>query len=402
MSAIIRSRAWQGYLGLAPFLRLSINGESLLPVAQSLLAEAGERPDDAPLWMNLATAMMCLGQREAGLAVQQQALMLQRVFELPHQVPAAVRVLMLMAPGDVAENIPLECLFETGDVALIHYWLTPGDPFAQPLPAHDVVLAALGEADASRPFLGPVGEALDRWPVPVVNHPRHIALTSRHAVSARLQGIPGLQVPSVVAVPRAVLEAAAVGQDSLPAGLGYPFIVRPVGSQAGCDLARVGCAADLQAYLHEVAESQFYLAPFVDYSGPDGLFRKCRVAMVDGRPYASHMGVSQDWMIHYLNAGMYEDAARRAEEAAFMAGFDDFACRHGPALAAIHERLGLDYFCIDCAELRDGRLLLFEADHVMVVHAMDPVDRFLYKQAPMRRLREAVRAMLLRRAGRAV
>ena len=107
MSAIIRSRAWQGYLGLAPFLRLSINGESLLPVAQSLLAEAGERPDDAPLWMNLATAMMCLGQREAGLAVQQQALMLQRVFELPHQVPAAVRVLMLMAPGDVAENIPL-------------------------------------------------------------------------------------------------------------------------------------------------------------------------------------------------------------------------------------------------------------------------------------------------------
>ena len=53
------------------------------------------------------------------------------------------------------------------------------------------------------------------------------------------------------------------------------------------------------------------------------------------------MGVSQHWMIHYLNAGMYEDAAKRAEEAHFMDAFDAFAERHAAAFEAIHARIGL-------------------------------------------------------------
>ena len=78
-----------------------------------------------------------------------------------------------------------------------------------------------------------------------------------------------------------------------------------------------------------------------------------------------------------------------------MAGFDDFASRHRDALAAIHQRMKLDYFCIDCAETRDGRLLIFEADHVMVVHAMDQEDLFPYKQAHMQIVQRAFRDFLL-------
>jgi len=64
------------------------------------------------------------------------------------------------------------------------------------------------------------------------------------------------------------------------------------------------------------------------------------------------------------------------------------------AFAALHARLGLDYMGIDCAELPDGRLLLFEADTAMIVHAMDPPDLFAYKAAPMRKLFAAFEAML--------
>ena len=84
-----------------------------------------------------------------------------------------------------------------------------------------------------------------------------------------------------------------------------------------------------------------------------------------------------------------------------MEGFGGFADRHRAALAALCQRIPLDYFCIDCAETRDGELMIFEADHVMVVHAMDPEALFPYKQEKMRRVEAAFRSMLLRRIGEA-
>ena len=104
-------------------------------------------------------------------------------------------------------------------------------------------------------------------------------------------------------------------------------------------------------------------------------------------------------MIHYLNAGMAESAEKRAEEAQFMADFEsDFAQRHAQAFAEIHQRTGLDYVGIDCGETLDGKLLIFEVDSDMIVHAMDPVDMFPYKQAPMEKLFAAFRALLLKTA----
>ena len=54
----------------------------------------------------------------------------------------------------------------------------------------------------------------------------------------------------------------------------------------------------------------------------------------------------------------------------------------------------LDYFAIDCGELPDGSLLLFEADVAMIVHAMDPPDMFPYKAPQMRKVFAAFTAML--------
>jgi hypothetical protein len=121
-----------------------------------------------------------------------------------------------------------------------------------------------------------------------------------------------------------------------------------------------------------------------------------------GRPYIAHMAISDHWMVHYLNAGMAESEEKRAEEAAVMERFDeDFAVRHAAAFAALHERLGLDYFAIDCAELPDGRLLVFEADVSMIVHALDPEALYPYKRPQMMKVFKAFEAVLRERAGQA-
>jgi hypothetical protein len=104
--------------------------------------------------------------------------------------------------------------------------------------------------------------------------------------------------------------------------------------------------------------------------------------------------------VHYLNAGMAADVAKRAEEAQMMATFDQgFAARHADAFTAIQTAFGLDYFAIDCAEDRQGRLLLFEADTAMIVHDMDPPALYPYKAPAMKKLFAAFQTMIADRAG---
>jgi hypothetical protein len=79
-----------------------------------------------------------------------------------------------------------------------------------------------------------------------------------------------------------------------------------------------------------------------------------------------------------------------------MANFDQFIAHHQGALNAIYQRTKLDYLGIDCAETKDGKLLVFEIDHVMVVHDMDPKDLFPYKHATMLKAKQAFRNMLTR------
>ena len=126
-----------------------------------------------------------------------------------------------------------------------------------------------------------------------------------------------------------------------------------------------------------------------------------QAALIGGRPYAVHMAISEHWMIHYLNADMTGSTEKRAEEARFMATFDDdFAARHAEALRAIAERIDLDYIQFDCGETRDGQLLVFEVGTNMVVHAMDPPDLFPYKRPQMEKVFSAFQALLRSHARR--
>jgi glutathione synthase/RimK-type ligase-like ATP-grasp enzyme len=181
--------------------------------------------------------------------------------------------------------------------------------------------------------------------------------------------------------------------------LKFPIIVRPRGSHAGVGLAKLDDPSALARYLAERPEQEFFVSRFVDYANEDGLFRKYRVVFVGGRPYACHMAIAARWDIWYLNAGMSDNAAKRLEEETFMRTFDiGFARRHATALAGMAERIGLDYFTIDCAENKDGDLLIFEADNTAVVHNMDSPEVFPYKPPQMRRIFEAFAAMLHGRA----
>lgn len=82
-----------------------------------------------------------------------------------------------------------------------------------------------------------------------------------------------------------------------------------------------------------------------------------------------------------------------------MTNFDNhFFFRHEQALLELPQRIGLEYFGIDCAESHDGELVVFKADNALIVHDMDPHEVFPYKREQMHNLLAAFTEMLCARA----
>lgn len=393
------------YLGLAPFLRASIAGEDLRPQAQAMLArlEAGDRNPN--LLMNLSIAAQCLNQPELGLAYQQEALQSQRNYHLPaRQQPARLHLLVLVPQGNIQSYTPLECLLEGSDIDLSFHYVLQDDRLDNPefinrLPEHDLLFVGILDSDTSRPLLHALAHVLQHWPKPVLNSPQYLPYTGRDVASHRLQDIPRLLSPQTLRVTRGQLKRLAAEKCALPELLphtDFPIILRPLGSQAGTDLQKMESPAAVAQYLSDVDAGNFFMAPFVDYADAQGNYRKIRIALIGGEPFVCHMAVSSNWMIHYLNAGMYTEAWKRQEEARFMKDFPQFVARHKGALEAIAQRLPLEYLVMDCAETPSGDLLLFEIDHGGVVHAMDVEALFPYKNAHIAKAREAFCDLLLR------
>jgi len=393
-------------IGLPTLLKTAFDGVDLAPVWNMLVGRVSENPGDAAALMDLSMIAHIQGRPSDRSTLQGWALELQRLYRQPPRADASepLRLLAFMAPGDFMANMPIGFLLEGSNVTLYMVYVVPGLPLPQPLPDHDVAFVAAAESHENQVLLGEIAALVRSWPRPVVNSPQQIARLTRDGTWALLRSAPGMEIPINARVDRGDLERIARGEAAIENALEggtFPIIVRPLDSHAGDGLIKLECAAEIDAYLRERAEPEFYIAPFVDYRGQDGLFRKYRIALIDGRPYAVHMAISAHWMIHYLNAGMVESAEKRAEEARFMADFDaDFAVRHATALRAIAERTDLDYLPFDCAETRDGKLLIFESGTNMVVHAMDPADLFPYKRPQMGKVFDAFAAMLRNRAAR--
>lgn len=380
-------------IGVAELLRFAFEGNDLAGVRAALRA----RVDDPGAAMDLSVVEQVLGNQEEGLALQAGALEKRRLYRSPCAGPTPdIRVLALAAPVDVGGNTPVEFLLNDPAFLLETLYVVPGHPVGNEIPEHDVAIVVMSDGDDCAPSLAQLIPLEGQWPGPLLNLPSKVAQTDRDRLFKHLRDIPGLCIPATLRMSRREVEALAQGEAEFADG--FPVIARPVGSHAGRGLERLEDRDALKAYLGAHEEADFFLMRFVDFSGADGQFRKYRVVFVDGEPFACHMAIAEQWRIWYLNAGMAESAAKRAEEAAFFAHFDtQFRARHGAALAALAERVGLDYFSIDCAETKEGELLVFEAGVAMAVHDMDSPVLYPYKPPQMAKVFAAFAAMLKRR-----
>ena len=390
-------------IGLAKLTTMAATGTDLRPLWHALIAKLIDGTIEAGEGLDLSLIAQLLGDKPAGLAIQHEILKSHQLFRSPCSTPRPrLRVLALAAATDMGSNTPIEFLLEQSGIELMTLYVIPEVELPKPLPDHDIAIVIASDSEDCRDALRKIGDAVSSWPRPLLNPPRLVCNLDRDKLHGLLSGIEGLKIPATIAVTRAQLSELSrfvAAPADIAIDLAFPVIVRPRGSHAGAGLAKIDDAAAIANYLGERQEQEFFISRFVDYAGGDGLFRKCRIVVVDGKPYACHLAIADRWDIWYLNAGMTLSAEKRIEEETFMRTFDfGFARRHATALAGMIDRIGLDYFTVDCAETRDGSLLIFEADNTAIVHNMDPSDIFPYKAPQMRKVFDAFAALLERRA----
>jgi hypothetical protein len=392
-------------IGFAKLTTMAFEGADLRPLRDQLIGRLADGTASAGEGLDLSLITQLLGDKQMGMAIQAEILGYHQLYRSPcSSAQPKLRVLALAAAIDMGGNTPIEFLLENSGIELQTLYVVAGVDMPIPLPEHDVAIVIASDSEECVEALRKIDAMATRWPRPLLNPPRFVRNLDRDKLHGLLRGVGGLEIPATHPVARADLMSAAHSGDLsvVLAELKFPIIARPRGSHAGVGLARIDDGGSLAQYLAGRPEQEFFVARFVDYSNADGLYRKYRIVFIDRKPYACHMAVADRWDIWYLNAGMAFSEEKRDEEARFMRDFDQgFALRHRAALAAVASRVGLDYFTIDCAENRNGELLIFEADNTAVVHNMDSRELFPYKAPQMRKIFDAFAAMLCRtRPGR--
>ncbi len=348
-------------------------------------------PGDADPIYWIGAVKQQLGETEAAEAAYAQAARIQPlVHRRGMKVPAEFRVLALFAP--FAGNIPHQYLFkdapyDTDTLAL--FGSSRYDVESLKRDAH-VVVNLISDADQADGVLALAADLADRLGKPIVNDPRRIQRTTRDAVAEVLEGIAGCIVPKVLRQKAGTELAVAALRRAIPSSA---VLVRPAGTHGGDCFEKIEDAAGLAATLARQADGDRYFIEYIDYRSLDGHFRKYRFIFVDGAILPYHLAIADGWKVHHDSTDMVDHTWMQREEEAFLSEPTTvFNADHYRVLREIRQRIGLDYFGIDCGLDASGNLVVFEVNASMLVH--DQNQEFPYKAPFVHRIKAAFDAML--------
>ena len=351
-------------------------------------------PKNVEAQRGLAAVLTQQGERDAAASVAGSE---QSIVTLPYRGSGTpVTVLLLVTLG--AGNVAAERLLDDRTFHVHKLTVELHAPHA-PLPAHDLVFNAIGDADEAKEALAKAAQIVVSSAAPVVNRPEAVVATGRAANAERLRSVPGIVAPRIDAIPRDLL-AGPVGPVTLEGrGFRFPLLLRSPGFHTGRHFTLVERPADLDAAVASLPGDNLLAIEYIDTRNAIGEYTKYRVMYAGGEMYPLHMAIAHQWKVHYFSSDMADRPDHRAREAAFLGGMEaTFGSNVVTTLRRIGEMLGLEYAGIDFTFDRDGRIVVFEANATMIVTMPADDARWAYRRPPVERIYNAVRTMLVQRA----
>jgi tetratricopeptide (TPR) repeat protein len=349
-------------------------------------------PNDADAIYWIGGIKQKLGETAAAETAYAQAALIQPLISRPAtKFPADFRVLALYAP--FAGNLPTgylfrDCAYDTDTLALFASSEYDAESLKQNV---QVVVNLISDADQADALLPLAVDLTGRLGKPTVNDPRKIQKTTRDAVAALMEGIPGCGIPKVLRQKAGTDLSVA----TLRAALSFSptILARPVGTHGGDDFEKIEGPDELNAVLAHRPDADRYFIEYIDYRSVDGYFRKYRFIFVDEQILPYHLAIADHWKVHHDSTDMVDHQWMQQEEEAFLNNpATVFNSTHYRVMREIQRRIGLEYFGIDCGLDRSGNLVVFEANASMLVH--DGNEEFPYKAPFVRRIKSAFDAML--------
>jgi glutathione synthase/RimK-type ligase-like ATP-grasp enzyme len=268
-----------------------------------------------------------------------------------------------------------------------------------PLPEHDLVVNAVGDADQCGTSLEVLPTLLVQTERPILNRPERVLATGRADNSRLLGRLEDVMTPRIVVVSREALAGREGIAQLEREGLAFPLLLRSPGFHEGSHFVRVEKADNLAGIAAKLPGRNLMAIEYMDARDADGKIRKFRAMMIDGRLYPLHKAISREWMIHYATAEMAQSAEHRAEDAAYL---EDMPAVLGPRAMAALERvraaLGLDYAGADFSLGPNGEVLLFEANATMSVPTPERGEQWDFRRPAVERIHAAVREMIVKYA----
>ena len=231
------------------------------------------------------------------------------------------------------------------------------------LGGYRTILNLITEPEHNSKVLGNLKKLLRSVPGRVVNSPDAVLRSTRDQVARLLSGIPGLTVPKTV---RLRGGKAGVAQRIIEkAELAPPFIVREAGTHAGRILGLFDAIEDVFSELENGKE--YFATQFVDFASADGLYRKYRVYFIGTHLILRHMFIADRWNVHVSNCAEFiaDRPKLIAEQRAQFESAHPFPPGVNEVFRAVRERMPLDFFGMDFGVMKDGNVVLFEANATM-------------------------------------
>jgi hypothetical protein len=355
---------------------------------QSLLARISTEQHSASLFMQMYYILDHLDFTELALEMQDKALSLQHIYRLTNnnmnsEAPP-LRLLALVGRGNLSDNAPLDYITDHCNISLDLLYVLDDLTLPKEIPDHDAVIVALGEKDDHQVALNFMQSLKSKWPKPWINDPRNILFCARDKLPERLKNIPDVIVPETIRINRTC--------KTLPF---FPATIRPIDTHSGKGLKLLHNGKEFADYLTTTHGESFYVSRFYETDRDDGLYRKIRIALIEGKPYICHVALSQHWIVHFISAQMHLNMNKMDEEKSIMDKFEsDLFASQREAFENIAIALGLEFVVLDCEINNQNKIILFEADNRGWIHATDPDDIFPYKKPVMDKAFTAFRTMV--------
>ena len=357
-------------------------------------------PNIAVACQNLAAIHTGEGNMALAEVYRERAYGIQRVFV--EETPGWTRSVLILCAGKSTGNVPFDALLPGARNRRIKYAIDYAtDDEDAHLPAFDLVFNAIGDPDIAAPLSDRLARFEAQCSRPLLNPSSSISRTSRHKLSALLDGLDDVRTAPCV---RYEVESEVKNTNALTSlladhGVTFPLLARPVAAHGGDGLILCDTIETLEARLWAQGQAGArYLTAFRDCQSADGFYRKYRVIYVDRRPLPYHLVISPHWIAHYFSADMESHAWKLDEERRFLqdprAALGERAMN---AIEAIGQRLDLDYGGIDFTLLPDGQVFVFEANATMLAHYERDSGALAHKNTHVQHIVDAFERMLAHR-----